>query len=203
MGTTSPAGGMVSANRMAVDERPTIADSGGAVVGGNGDHDARQRRFRKVRMRLRRHDGGIFLDRWGWECDRVGGVFLHRMSAPDPGLDLHDHPWPFWSVVVVGGYTEERADARLACQLAALAEQWPDSAARGVVEHRGRWSVKAMRLDECHRVVGLDGRSCWTIVIRGPGRRRWGFYMPGGWVDEHTYEDTARSERRDLWNEAV
>jgi hypothetical protein len=56
------------------------------------------------RIRLRREDGRVYLNRWGFECDRIGGVFLRKMEAPDPGLDLHDHPWSFVSLILKGGY---------------------------------------------------------------------------------------------------
>lgn len=158
---------------------------------------------RKVRMRLRRHDGLIFLDRWGFEAERLGGVFLHKMSAPDPGIDLHDHPWWFVSIILRGGYTEERAAARIASQLAVAAERFPPMCKHGVVEHRRRWSIRLMRLTECHRITDLDRTPTWTLVIHGPNIRKWGFFLPSGWVNEHVYDQTVRAQRRDLWNEPV
>jgi len=151
------------------------------------------------RLRLRRADGQIYLDRWGLAHDRIGGVLLHRMEAPDPGVDLHDHPWWFASFVL-WGYTEQRAQTRLAPLLARIAEL-SRYATRGVVGRRGVGSFRSMRLDECHTITELHSRRCWTLVIRGPRRRRWGFYTPDGWIDEHTYDETIRVERRDLWNE--
>lgn len=52
------------------------------------------------RLTLRRADGEVYLNRWGIGHDRVGGVLLHRMDAPDPGVDLHDHPWWFVSIIL-------------------------------------------------------------------------------------------------------
>lgn len=182
------------------------------------------------RLRLRRHDGQIFLDRWGVEHDRIGGIFLHKMSAPDPGIDLHDHPWWFASLVLQGGYIEERAASRESPRHAQLADAPHESTIelepgnvvpftdelretlgfgddpprpRGVVYARRRGSVRTMRLDESHRITQLTSSICWTLVMHGPRRRRWGFFLPSGWVDEHTYDETVRVDRRDLWNEAV
>jgi hypothetical protein len=150
------------------------------------------------RMTLRRADGRVYLDRWGFGCSR-GGIYLHRMEAPDPGLDLHDHPWAFLSLVLAGGYTEERCAARVAREVAET-DDWKGSGVRGDVQHRSRWSIRRLRLDECHRVTRLDAdRTCWTIVLRGPRRRIWGFYTPDGFVDEDTYDRTVRMDRRDLW----
>lgn len=159
--------------------------------------------YRRRRMRLRRYDGQVFLDRWGIEHDRIGGVFLHKMSAPDPGKDLHDHPWSWVSIVLWGGYTEERAPTREAPVMAEIAARWPDTSGPGAEGHRSWLSVRSLRLDECHRITALDRRTCWTLLVHGPRQRSWGFYLPTGWVDERTYDDTVRVDRRDLWNEEV
>lgn len=154
------------------------------------------------RLTLRRADGRVYLDRWGLGHDRIGRVFLHKMSAPDPGRDLHDHPWWFVSLVLWGGYTEERADTRTAPHLARIAELYGSpSCRRGVVRRRRLLSVKAMALGECHTITELQRSTCWTLVLGGPRRRTWGFYLPHGWVSEAEYDRTVRAERRDLWSE--
>lgn len=153
------------------------------------------------RMRLRRADGAIYLDRWGLNLGNLGGLMLHRMSAPDPGIDLHDHPWAFVTVPLWGGYTEQRALTRDAPFLAGIADRWPGTCTRGA-EGEVRWGrPRLMRLDECHRITELHRRHCWTLVVKGPRRRRWGFYTATGFIDERTYDETVRAGRRDLWNE--
>lgn len=153
------------------------------------------------RLRLRRSDGAIYLDRWGLGHDRIGRVLIHRMSAPDPGIDLHDHPWWFITVPLWGGYTEQRALCREAPAMAQIAEAWPDTCTRGVVEQRRPFRPRTMRLDECHTITTLRRRTCWTLVVGGPRVRRWGFYLPGGYMDEREYDETVRADRRDMWNE--
>jgi hypothetical protein len=134
------------------------------------------------RMRLRRNDGTVYLERWGLECQWFG-VFVHRMDAPDPGRDLHDHPWAFWSIILKGGYYEYRAPVRTAVQT--------DADALSV--HRRPWSIRQMRLDECHRIYHLEHRQSWSLVFRGPRRRSWGFYCPEGWVDYRDYDSSRRA----------
>jgi hypothetical protein len=153
------------------------------------------------RMVLRRYDGLQYLSRWGAAVESIGGIYLHRMDAPDPGLDLHDHPWSFVSIVLWGGYSEERAFARDAPSWAMLAEAFPGSCTRGVTRRRRWLSVRALRLDECHRVTELHGGPVWTLVLRASRRRQWGFYLPSGWMHEREYDNTVRAARRDLWNE--
>jgi hypothetical protein len=160
------------------------------------------------RLTLRRSDGRTYLRRWALTVDRIGSIKLHRMEAPDPGEDLHDHPWTFWSLVLWGGYTEERtptrqasADARAAAEVdeirRILSDCPIDPTPRGKVVHRRRLSLRALRLDECHRIVRLHRSPTWTLVVCGPRRRTWGFYPPEGYVPLDQYE-TKLSSRRDL-----
>lgn len=151
------------------------------------------------RLRLRRSDGQVYLERWGLAHRRIGGVFLHRMTAPDPGLDLHDHPWTFLTVPLWGGYEEERLDGRRAQLWAKRSERLMEAATlrRGKVEHRRAFRPRRMRLDECHRITRLTRPAVWTLVLLGPVRRGWGFYTPDGFVDHEAYSQA----RRDLWAE--
>ncbi len=156
-----------------------------------------EQRIRR-RLTLRRGDGTTYLDRWGISHPRIGGVLLHRMDAPDPGVDLHDHPWWFCSIILAGGYVEERATTKNATALAHLAETVEKRTGRyeprGWLETRRRWSIRTMRRSECHRIVALTGRRSWSLVINGPRRGTWGFYEPDGFVT-HVNQAT---ERRNL-----
>jgi cellulose synthase/poly-beta-1,6-N-acetylglucosamine synthase-like glycosyltransferase len=78
----------------------------------NGAWETTRKKGMYRRLTLRRADGRVYLNRWGIGHDRIGGVLLHRMDAPDPGIDLHDHPWWFASLIIKGGYTEARATIR-------------------------------------------------------------------------------------------
>lgn len=148
--------------------------------------------FPKGRIRRRltlMHDGRPFLERWGLCHERLGGFYLHKIAGPDPGLDLHDHPWTFVSVVLWGGYTELRAATGQAVDLAEIASRFPDTCTPGYVNERHAFSVRRMKLTVCHRIVAvLPGT--WTLVLRGPTRRKWGFYLPAGRVPwtEYPYE---------------
>ena len=164
-------------------------------------HDPRDRKVVR-RLRLRRSDGEVYLDRWGLSHVRLGGVLLHRMDAPDPGPDLHDHPWWFVTIPLWGGYTELRAEARDACLYAGLAQAQeemagvgPDQTAcrRGVEEVRRPFRPRVMRLGECHTIVSLRRRRAWSLVINGPRRRSWGFFAPEGWIHYQRYGSERRS----------
>lgn len=125
-----------------------------------------------------RHGGRTFLDRWGVEC-RWFGVFLHHIAGPDPGIDIHDHPWPFVTLILRGGYSERAADIR---------EPWMTTFRRWP-----RWSIHRMPLTIAHRILRADPGT-WTLVIRGRKSRDWGFYLweDNRWVPWRDYDFVSR-----------
>ena len=44
-----------------------------------------------------------YLTRWRLIQTPWFGIYLHRFDGPDPRETLHDHPWPFVSVVLSFG----------------------------------------------------------------------------------------------------
>lgn len=128
---------------------------------------------RRRRLTLRDAGGFVYLDRWGVEVPRLGGILLHRIDRPDPGLDLHDHPWRFRSLVLAGSYTEDIG--------------------HGIARHRPRWSYAGHDLDERHRIAHVEPGT-WTLVVRGPHRQTWGFFLGNGneWVPWNEYDYQTR-----------
>lgn len=87
---------------------------------------------------------------------RVLGVYLHRFPRPGAIIGSHDHPWPFLTAVLRGGYHEEPCQCR---------SVW-----------RGRGAIGYRRADTIHRLkVGPTG--ALTLCIRGPKVRDWA-WMP-------------------------
>lgn len=92
------------------------------------------------------------------------GIFVHHLMRSDHDRALHDHPWPFVSIVLRGGYCElhdQTLDGSTFCL-------W-----------HGPGSVLVRPAEWRHR-FGLS-RPAWTLVIVGRRQRRWGFFAPGGW----------------------
>lgn len=125
------------------------------------------------------------LHRWRLIETPLGGIMLHCHHGPDPGRVLHDHPWPFASLILRGGYVEEVADARDAPALAQMAENHPAPGRYYGSRHwRRRGSLHAIPITAAHRIVMLLHNPTWTLVLHGRRRRGWGFYRSGGFIDE-------------------
>jgi len=138
-------------------------------------------------LTLRRADGTIYLKRWRLIQTPWFGVFLHRIGGPDPGVDLHDHPWSFRSVILRGGYTQVTAPRHLACRWAAVEPGSP-----GWRLHYGAGQVNRMSLSMAHAIVAVDRTPTWSLVLTGRRQRVWGFHTPDGWVDWRDYDHNRR-----------
>lgn len=109
--------------------------------------------------------GDVYLTRWtlaelfGW------ALMVHVMRRPDQDRCHHDHPWPFVTLVLRGGYFEQVTDLTTGT----VREQFN---APGALLYRPAIHT--------HRVADLPQGSCTTLVLRGPRRRKWGFRNPDG-----------------------
>ena len=125
-----------------------------------------------------------YLHRW-WlvPYNRFGyAARVHQFLSSDRDRHLHNHPWPYVSVVLRGGYWEETAVEK---------RHWASGRAAESREQRwyGPGSVLVRGADHFHRVlldIGPDHREqpCWTLFITGPkrddapgGHSCWGFMV--------------------------
>lgn len=119
---------------------------------------------------IRDMDGEPYLVRWNWRPCRWFSIKLHRILKADPGRDLHDHPWWFFSFVLWGSYVEEVPCKKNGSRF--LTRRWLNlKPARGL-----------------HRIIETRG-NVWTLVINGPRVRQWGFQTGRGWVPWHIYHN--------------
>lgn len=113
------------------------------------------------------HIGG-YMHRWilltPWGCLRI-----HRILRADAGRDHHDHPFDFSSLILWGGYVEERPD--------------------GVTVARRGDVVRRLATD-LHRIVYVL-RGTTTLVLASPRLRTWGFATDAGWVSHTDYRGEA------------
>lgn len=119
-------------------------------------------------------------------------VFVHRLGTPDPGEDLHDHPFSFLGFILWGGYDEY---VELVRDALSPGGQTAVARASHPVRTWRTGSVHTIRMDQCHRIFNLRRTPTWTMIITGPrAGRTWGFYTPDGFIDEGEYKiDELRS----------
>lgn len=132
------------------------------------------------------HDGKTFLRRRGFDLRRIGGIVVHHIDGPDPGLDMHDHPWSFITIILRGGYIEEAAHTTV---LNIAAER--GYGVHSTIRRWRRWSIHRMPLTVAHRIIHAD-QDTLTLMLRWRKVRTWGFYTPAGWVSWEDYDYATR-----------
>lgn len=102
-----------------------------------------------------------------WHLFRFRGwqLALHKICRSDDARALHDHKADNWSMILWGGYTEIRPFAQAV---------------------HGPLATVFRKAEEAHRLV-LD-KPAWTLWLRWPARRAWGFYAPEGWMSAPEYD---------------
>lgn len=111
-----------------------------------------------------RHGATDYLTRWDLRGNRFGlggKLFLHLFHRGDVESYDHDHPWPYWSLILAGGYWERTPTGR----------RW-----------YGPGRLLRRPADWRHRVELPSGRRCWTLVWTGARVRGWGFWCASGWI---------------------
>ncbi|MFI5296527.1 MAG: hypothetical protein ACHREM_00395 [Polyangiales bacterium] len=86
--------------------------------------------------------------------------FLHFFHRGDADRELHNHPWAGSSLILAGGYVEER---RMPDDSVAVATYAPGS-------------INVLAPDTFHRVDLIDPRGCWTLFRVGVKQQSWGFW---------------------------
>jgi len=102
-------------------------------------------------------------------------IFLHKFLKSDPD-DVHDHPWPYATLILRGGYWE-----------------WIplfDSDGKKIAEKqmwRGPGHFRVCSASSFHRIELKPGVTAWTLFMPGPKQRDWGFLKNNKWVQWEAY----------------
>ena len=119
--------------------------------------------FRKTVIAAQDPRGPLLIRYILFRCE-AWGLYLHHLLRSDDDRALHDHPWPFVSIVLRGGYFEIHDQTVSGRKI----EAW-----------RKPGSVLLRPAEWRHRVVLRE--PAWTLVIVGRRCRRWGFFAHRGW----------------------
>jgi hypothetical protein len=96
-------------------------------------------------------------------------IFLHKFHKGDPG-DVHDHPWPYFTLILAGGYYE-----------------WVLSGNTEIRKWRGVGHFRFCSANSYHRIELKEGVTPWTLFMPGPQTREWGFLVNNKWIHNDSY----------------
>ncbi len=102
-------------------------------------------------------------------------VFLHRFLKSDPD-DVHDHPWPYATLILKGGYYEWVPKFNSAGQKIGEIRHW-----------RRPGHFRTCSATSYHRIELDPNVECWTLFMPGPQKREWGFWYKGAWMHNEKY----------------
>lgn len=100
-----------------------------------------------------------------------GQWYLHIFHKGEPNVEPHDHAYPFQTILLFQGYTEEvwGGPQRTECSYV----------------HVAPWRVHTRPADHCHRICQVDkGFPMLTLFRQGQDERAWGYWAAGkftGW----------------------
>jgi hypothetical protein len=103
-------------------------------------------------------------------------IFLHKFHKGDPG-DVHDHPWPYFTLILKGGYYE-----------------WILSGNCEIRKWRGPGHFRFCSATSYHRIELKEGVTPWTLFMPGPHKREWGFLVNNKWIQHEKYLTKRRME---------
>jgi hypothetical protein len=146
-------------------------------------------------------DGSLYMGQWRLFETSWLSARLHLIATPDYDRHLHDHPWVFWSLVLSGGYVEERPISVEPCfQVCAPARGlvWEDDQ-REKTRARARWAgaLCFRRATDRHRITAVMPGT-YTLFVYFRKRQWWGFYTPQGKVHWKAYESVHAAVGREI-----
>ena len=130
-------------------------------------------------------DGTAYMRRW-WILGKPGkkkrafALRLHHIATADLDRHMHDHPWPFVSLVLKGFYFEKRPIERGPCFAGEQELHYTTVRHEGDIAYRGP--------SDRHRISTVGPEGCWTLILIGPITHWWGFYTPLGKIHWRDYE---------------
>jgi hypothetical protein len=97
------------------------------------------------------------------------GIRVHHIQSGDDRV-FHDHPWPFATLILRGGYTEKTP---------LILEDGSTLNAFMRSRHFGAGSFRRMPANQWHYLTLAPGEEAWTLFITGRKRQGWGFLVNG------------------------
>ena len=102
-------------------------------------------------------------------------IFLHKFLKSDPD-DVHDHPWPYATLILKGGYWEWVPQFNSKNEKINEVAVW-----------RKPGHLRTASANSYHRIELDPSVECWTLFMPGPQRRDWGFLVNNKWIQNDEY----------------
>lgn len=105
----------------------------------------------------------IYLVRWIIDF-KIFSIRLHHWLKSDDLRNFHDHPWDFVSIVLWGSITDRTENG----------------------DTKRKW-LSITKFSAEHKHAAVIDKPCWTLLICGPPRRIWGYWVNGKFRKRNKY----------------
>lgn len=137
-----------------------------------------------------RIDGQPYLTRYfltGENEQTIGerpNLFLHHFHMSDQGRELHNHPYTGTSLILKGGYREDRVSLLGEAMFEYAPNRWTSEGAELNALAYSGLSARIFRMGDINRIGLCDfhrtdlldlKRGAWTLFYTGPRVKEWGF----------------------------
>ena len=109
-------------------------------------------------------------------------AFIHKFLKSDPD-DVHDHPWPYATLILKGGYWEWIPVFDSLGNKFTEYKQW-----------RGPGHFRICSPTSYHRIELDPNVTAWTLFMPGPQKREWGFLVNNKWIHNERYLEARREQ---------
>lgn len=103
----------------------------------------------------------------------LGKLMVHHFPPNVTDRDPHDHPSPFVTLILKGGYFN----------IESVKIDLPEQEYMDEIEWLGRGALRYRSADHMH-ITETNDLGTWTLVLMGPKTRPvWGFLKDGEWME--------------------
>lgn len=114
--------------------------------------------------------------RWG---DLLPSARVHHICRPDSDRHLHDHPWNARTIVLRGGYVEERPLSQVPNGVEWFPSFGPHGGAMRAGFKRPPGYTGRLLFGQYHRIRDVADGGSWTLFITWRYQGTWGFLVEG------------------------
>ena len=107
-------------------------------------------------------------------------IRIHEWHSDDDHRAYHDHPYWFWTLVLRGGYTDVCPISQVYTGSKELSTDYP------VHDDLTIGSIRFRKAEYRHSVQFVKPNTI-TLLITGPAKRRWGFWVDGKLIKRDKY----------------
>jgi hypothetical protein len=139
---------------------------------------------------IERTNGVPYLVRWNifglGKDSQFFSVKVHNILISDDAC-MHDHPWPFLSIILKNGY-KETAEWTSRCNPGKKwsEPEWDNKSCMWVAHKKFKPGNMLYRPPHWTHKLEID-KPCWTLVFTFRKVRTWGFCTPKGWIQWRKY----------------